>query len=301
MRSIIKQTLPFLLMIVGMSSCLDANDANIPNSSSSSFIELIYNEGDATTTINSGLNYFANAALLLSPDKEKDTITFIVSLQGASPLSRDLTVNAIIDDSKLNANIANDKINYLPLPDSLYDFINQTAVIKAGERHAIFQIAVYPSKIDFGQNYGLPITATNDGDVVTSSNYGHIYFHMIGNPIAGAYKHDFIRYSNPAGTGSPDGTSFYGEAAIFSPADPTTIHVPTGYYDGANYFITFTNNNGTLSNFKAVIDPASVSGAWATAGIVITSGPTITVNSDYTIFTCKYTTLTRNVTDIYYK
>jgi hypothetical protein len=290
-----------LLIVTGIAvtSCLDGEDSNIPDSASGAILELIYNPSHGTT-INSGLQYFSGAALLFSAN-ERDTVTFVASLQGASTLDRDVAVTALVDNSSLNINFAEDSINYLAFPDSLYDFVNKTVVIPAGERSASFQIVFYNTKIDFDQNYALPISVTNDADVTTSSNFGSIYFHLIGNPIAGSYKHDFIRYSNAAGTGNPDANTYYGRASVFAPVNSVTIHVPTGYYDGANYFITFKDNEGELSDFKAELDPASVNGAWATAGIVVTNGPTITVNPDYTIFTIKYTTLTRNVTDIYYK
>jgi hypothetical protein len=71
-----------------LSSCLDTNDGNIPESASGSFIELIYNQDDATNTINSGVSYFANAALLLSAGEEKDTITFCKGCYRLSFVSR---------------------------------------------------------------------------------------------------------------------------------------------------------------------------------------------------------------------
>lgn len=236
----------------------------------------------------------------------KDTVDYelYISATSSHSIGKSTSVTVSIDESviaQVNASIESADARFTLLPDSVYDIISNTVTIPEDTTEASLSIRIYQYKINKANSYLLPVKI-NDGDgFIVADNLGTAKLAFIGNPIAGAYKHDFIRYSNPEGTGSPDGTSFEGETEVFSPTDPTTIHVPTGYYDGANYFITFTNEDGVLSNFKAVIDPASVSGAWADAGIKITSGPTITVNSDYTVFTCKYTTLTRNVTDIYYK
>jgi hypothetical protein len=128
-----------------------------------------------------------------------------------------------------------------------------------------------------------------------------MYFHTIGNPIAGAYSWDFIRYNNPEGTGTPSSLSFYGAEIIFAPVNPTTIRVPTGYFTQPDYIITFKNSGGVLSDFKAIIDPAAVEADFVPNGITITSGPTILVEDNNTKLTVKYTTSTRNITDIYIK
>ena len=288
-------------MIFSLSSCLDGDNTNIPTDiSDSKILQMAWNPKEGTN-LNAGLNYFAGQTLTFPINSIADTTTFAVTLQGANTSGKDIAVTAVVDMAAKADNFANDSIEYLPMPDEAFEFINSTATIKAGERTAEFKIIFHMTKLNPKLSYILPVTATNSSELPLSLNYGKVYFHTIGNPLGGIVTHDFIRYSNPAGTGSPDGTSFTGEEATFAPADLTTIHVPTGYYDNANYFITFTDNNGVLSNFKAVIDPASVNGAWATAGIEITSGPTITVNEDYTTFTIKYTTITRNVTDIYHR
>jgi hypothetical protein len=72
-----------------------------------------------------------------------------------------------------------------------------------------------------------------------------------------------------------------------------------GYYTQPNYIVTFKNDNGVLSDFKAVIDPAERNGSWASAGITVVQEPTIVVSGDLTKFTMNFTTTTRNCTDIY--
>lgn len=286
----------------GLTSCLEGDEMNTPPGGSPPIVEMSY-VSSGGTLFNSGLEprFFAAQALLLSPADESDTIEFAVTIQGVQGgVSEDVNVSLQIDPGAVLDNIANDKVEYSLMSTDLYQLINTTGTIPAGQSYVTFQLVFFPTKMDFTKSTMLPITVTNDAGMPTSSNYGKLYFHVIGNPIAGLYTWEFIRYSDPAGTVGPDATSFSGETAVFSPVDPTTINVPTGYYDQANYIITFDNDgNGNLSNFKAVLDPVWLAANWDPAGIQVASGPTITVSPDYTTFTVKYTTLTRNVTDIY--
>lgn len=274
---------------------------NTPPGASPTFIIMTANADGGGATVGSGLNYFASQALLYSPTSEVDTAKFVVALQNGAA-EEDINIVLEFPESALDDYYFKDSLDYVMMPDSTYDIVSTTATIKKGETYAVFKVAFYPVKIDFTKNYMLPITASNSADLMVSSNYGFMYYHIVGNPIAGAYNWDFIRCSTPTCSGGPDGLSFYGDHTIFSPVNGTTVTVPTGYYDHANYIITFDDDgNGNLSNFKAVIDPASVTGNWAANGITIASGPTIVVENNYTKFTLHYTTATRNCTDIYYK
>lgn len=291
-----------LVIGYGLTSCLEGDEMNTPPGGSPPIVEMSY-VSEGGTLFNSGLEprFFAAQALLLSPAAERDTVHFAVTIQGVQGgVTDDVNVTLQVDPNSVLDNIANDKVEYSLMPSDQYQLTQTTATIPAGQSYVEFELIFFPSKMDFTKSTMLPITATNDAGMPTSSNYGKLYFHVIGNPIAGLYTWQFIRYSDPGATGSPDATSFEGETAVFSPVDPTTINVPTGYYDHANYIITFDNDgSGNLTNFKAVLDPVWLAANWDSAGIQVATGPTITVSPDYTTFTIKYTTLTRNVTDIY--
>ena len=191
------------------------------------------------------------------------------------------------------------------MPDSLYKFISKSATIKAGQRIATLKIVFFPSKIDITKSYCLPVVIKDAGGKTISSNFGTIYYHVIGNPIAGAYNWDFIRINNQAGTGGPAGGSFTGDVTVFSPVDPNSVKVTTGYYVQPNYLITFKNIGGVLSDFKAVIAPDEIGPAFTDNGITIVSQPAIEVSSDLNTFTIKYVVFNgaayRNCTDIYYR
>jgi len=296
-----KNILKFLSIIAvgyGMTSCLDGDPMNTPPGGSPNLVEMSY-VSSGGTLINSGLNYFGAQALILGPADEADTITFQVAVQGGN-VDRDVTVTLQVNPNAALDNFAKDQIEYTVMPSDQYTFLNTSQTIPKGKGFAEFQVVFFPPKIDFAKSVILPITATNDAGYVTSSNYGILYLHLIGNPIAGVYDWQFIRYSNPAGTGSPDGFSFTGKQTVLAPTNPTTITVATGYYTQPNYIITFKGEErGTLTDFRAILDPVALAADWDPNGVAVASGPTITVNPEQTKFTVHYTTGTRNVTDIY--
>jgi hypothetical protein len=120
-----------------------------------------------------------------------------------------------------------------------------------------------------------PISITAGGGATISGNFGTIYYHVIGNPIAGGYSWDWTRWNNNDGSGSPTSSSFVGNPTVFSPDNPTQVEVPSGYYLNARYVITFTNNAGTLSNFQVTLNPDDVKSQLTAGGITVTEGPTI--------------------------
>lgn len=245
-----------------LAGCLKKGSMNIdPYSTEGSIITLAYLEGGSGSTINSGMQYFGGANLTYPGSDEVDTATYNVNLAGPATLGSDLNVTVGYDESKLNDNFANDAINYELMPDSVYDFVQTSAVIKAGTRTVPLQIAFYPSKIDPTKSYMLPVTIKEAGGKTISSNFGTIYYHVIGNPLAGAYKWTYLRFNKGDTTGSAT-TSWFDEPTTFLPVNPTTVQVNSGYGDqnglDIRYQMTFTNTGGVLSDFKVKINPTDV-------------------------------------------
>jgi hypothetical protein len=292
--------LAFVMAAFFVTSCLDGDEMNTPPNAKP-FV-MITNNAEGGPTVNSGIRYFPAQALLLNPTVDNDTMTFAVTLQGVAKYSKDINVTLSTPAEALDDYKETDGINYEMMPANAYNLLSTAGTIPAGKSYTEFQVVFHPSVINLKKNYMLPIAvASNDANLPISSNYGNIYYHSIGNPIAGLYKWEFIRYATPAGTGSPDIHTF-GDAT-FAPANGTTVTgFHTGYYTTPNYILTFDDDgNGNLSNFKAILDPAALAADWDPNGIQVATGPTITVEANYTKFTIKYTTLTRNVTDIYTK
>lgn len=301
-KNIFIAALSILALGFGMTSCLEGDQMNTPPGASPAIVEMSYVLSGGNN-INSGLAFFPNQTLLLNPAHTSDTITFAATVQG--DFSEDVNVTISVEPAALDDNNANDHLDYALMPDNQFKLLGTTGTISPGRTPYVeFQVVFYPPNIDFTKNVMLPITVTNDKNFITSSNFSIIYFHIIGNPIAGLYNREFIRYGipNPAPTDSPD--IHNNATVVFAPQDPTTINVPTGYFDGAPYVITFDDDGthtapGGLTNFKAVLDPDWLASNWASQGIEVTEGPSIAVSADYKTYTLKYKTKTRNVTDIY--
>ena len=297
----------FLAAVLGLTSCLKEDKMNIdPENTTPNVLTMQWIEAGSGSTINSGMQYFAGGTLLYPASHEADTATFSVQLSGASTLDHDINLKIGLDDSKLLVNYPNDSIEYLAMPDSLYDIINDSYTLEAGERVATFQIIFYPAKIDPTKNYMLPVTVVENGGVDISQNYGHIYFHTIGNPIAGGYNWDYLRYNAQTQDPAFGPTGWEAEHTSLTPVNGTTVKVPTGYYTQPDYLITFKDNgNGELTDFAVVIDPAQLPTYFTADGITIVSDPTIVVSPDYTSFTVNYVVFNgaayRNITDIFYK
>ena len=107
-----------------------------------------------------------------------------------------------------------------------------------------------------------------------SSNFKTIYYHFIGNPIAGAYTWDWTRWNAADTTGTPSGTSFVGNSTLFSPDDPNTVEVYAGYiYPGVRYIIHFDNNSGVLSNFTVSLNQKDIDANLTPSNIAVTAAP----------------------------
>jgi hypothetical protein len=298
----IKQLMFFFLAAFGLTSCLKEDDMNIdPDNLTQNILTIEWPEA-GVNSINSGMQYFSGGNLLYSGTDEVDTATVYVKLAGAHTLDHDITFKLGVDDSRLLINYDNDSINYLAMPDSVYNILEESVTLKAGERFATFHIEFLPSKFDASQNYMLPVTVAETGGIALSENFGHIYFHRMYNPIAGAYLWDYKRYQTA--TQDPaffHSSSFVGHDASFIPVSGTTIMAGSGYIN-AQYLISFSDDGaGNLSDFTAVLDPA----AFTANAVELISGPTLTVSADQKKFTLNYVAFNgadfRNITDEFHK
>ena len=230
-----------------------------------------------------------------------------IALNIASPqvLDYPVVVTLKVDPSMINKyNSVSGHTQLTILPDSTYQFKTITDTIPAGHRIGRIPLKLYPTKIDPTKSYALPISivsATGAGGqpIVISGNAGVAFYAFIGNPIAGAYTQEWIRYNSATMTGTPAYDQTY--STLFTAVTPTQISVSSG--TGVTYLVSFTNTNGVLTNFKISLDPASVT----SAGITISAGPTIVkadpVNNKYE-FNFQYLNAagaSRNITDRFSK
>lgn len=290
MKKIIKSFMISALACFSLASCLKTVNTNVNDINyTANFVQLEYVKDSGQSTINAGLQYFGGGTLLFPPSDAVDTIYYQVTYNGSTPAPSDVTVTLGADWTAMTDNFANDAIVYDKLPDSTFNLVTPTVTIKAGSRVAYAKFVVYPSKIDPSKSFMYPLAPTVTGTNV-SKNFGHIYFHTIGNPMAGPYTWDFYRYPTLTSTYPTgyDGASFFGHSATALPVNPKVFTVPTGYYTQPNYLVSFTNTGGVLSAFKAVIDPAMVPAYFTAGNVSIVQNPVITVTPDNKKITLNY-------------
>ena len=223
-----------------------------------------------------GLQNFGNNAILFPPTDNVDTTFFHLEYAATNVAAQDEVITIAIDDAALAAYNALGGAQYAKFPDSIYSFKTTSVTVKKGNNYSsLIPLVMFPSKVNLNQSYMLPISITTapSGSTI-SSNFKTIYYHLIGNPIAGIYNWDWTRWNNATGTGAPTGSSFVGHSTVLAPVSETQVEVPSGYFTQPRYEISFTNTAGVLSNFKVALNAADVA-AMSAAGVTVTSGPNI--------------------------
>ncbi len=251
-----------------------------------------------------GIANFGGAAILFPPTDPVDTAFFHLNYAATDVAPQDETITIGVDLDALAAYNALGGNQYAIFPDSIYSFTTTAVTIKKGNNYSdLVPLIMYPDKINLLNNYMLPISikVAPAGSGI-ASNFKTIYYHLIGNPIAGVYNRLWVRYNNLAGTGSPAGGSPTNVLVPIAPVDGTTAQAVSGSA-GLTYIITFTNTGGVLSNFGVSFLASSV----AASGVAIIGGPTI-ITADPVAgvykFNYQYDNLAgglRNITDTYTK
>lgn len=194
----------------------------------------------------SGLTNFGGAAIT---DAE-DTIVrqFAVNVASPNPLTTDLKVTVAVDNTIIDKYKAtNSAVDYLPLPADAFVFKTTTVTIPGGTRTKVLSVTFYKNKLDPSKSYMLPITIKDGGGQKISGNFNTVYYHFIGNDFAGTYEHYYTRWNNADTTTAASTPRTYVQDDIFSPVSPTEINVPTYYYTGARYSVTFTKSGSGAS------------------------------------------------------
>ncbi|MBA4196712.1 MAG: hypothetical protein C0459_04075 [Chitinophaga sp.] len=259
-----------ILLIVSLNSCIkDVNSGN----------EVVGLQPFAQI-VNSGIGNFGSAALTFPPADNIDTAWFLVNFAATGVAPTDQTYTLSYDANALAAYNASSSIKYSKFPDSTASFTTTSVTIKAGQSYsALVPFIVKPSKIDPTQSYMFPIsiTATPSG-INTSSNFNTIYYHVIGNPLAGPYTDLYTRWNNASGTGSPSAVITYNVVGL--PDDPNTFELQAGYGTQGlgttfRYVVSFTGTSAaTATNFQVTLNSSDVASIVA-SGFAIGSYPTI--------------------------
>ena len=259
-------SIPAVLLLL-MSGCVKPLDGYTDFSKTTDFVILT---GAGTGNFKAS-NILVNTS---SPDTIRKTIT--VDLASKNNDNGPLAVTLGVDAAALSAYNAANGTNYQTFPANAYKLVNTKVTIPQGQHYATTTLEIYQNKLDPTVSYLLPISITDAGGKQLSSNQNTIYYNVIGNPLAGLYTWDFTRYNGDT-TITPNGSSFTGATASPVPSGPTTLILPDSYLQtfadpSAGVALTFTNNNGTLSNFAVSFDQFTLD-ALAAGGFSIAVQP----------------------------
>jgi len=239
-----------------------------------------------------------------------DEVDTAIAVDIASPqvLNYAVTVTLSWDPTMVTAyNAANSDFPLQVLPDSCYSITSPiTVTIPAGYRVGRIPVKIFPNKINSTISYGMPFRITavsgSGSNLLISPNAGALLYTFIGNPIAGAYTQEYIRYNTATKTGTPVADQIT-PGALFTPVTPEQITAESGI--GVTYILKFKSSGGVIdpTSFSVSLDASSVTAA----GISISAGPTIVTADPVTgkyEFNFQYINSSgaaRNITDIFTK
>jgi hypothetical protein len=238
----------------------------------------MYPGGANGNGLGTGLEFFGGGTLTFpDPTALADTVFYIVNIAAPNPVSKATAVTVGVDPNIVTTYNAdtNNAVKFEVMPDSLYSFINNSVTIQQGKYLDTIRMIFYPYKFDPTKSYMAPVTITDAAGTAISANFATIYFHTIGNAIAGAYLWDYTRWNNSTGTGTPT-SAFTNQPTIFLPDDANTVEVQSGYV-GIRYVITFDNNGGVISNIAVAFNTDDLKNIFDANSITLDSGPTILI------------------------
>lgn len=283
MKHIIKNTLPFLAVMVVFTSCIKDHLAMDP-AQSNNVIEFANTGNNLSPAGALYPRFSSDLGSLVSGDSA--TFNVNLSYSGANMAPSDITVTLQIDTAALDAYNEDEGTAYVLPPTSVYH-LTSTAVIKKGTQ--VFQLKIpiiNNSDFDFNVNYALPlkIAAVSTGEI--SGNYGTAIFSFaVRNVYDGIYEMSGTMTDNA----SASITGYYplnmrlitysGDAiALYDPNVASNYGHPIHSGTGGSYYGAFSpvfaidaSGNITVSNYygaaagankrNAVLDPTGINKA----------------------------------------
>jgi Domain of unknown function (DUF1735) len=248
----------FSAVIILLSSCIKSRDGYTDFSNLKPIVQIP--EG--------GFKNFGKAALSFPASNLIDSVEFYVNYASTNVAEADVTITLGYDEAALNAYNADgaNKIKYEKMPDSLYMFTTTKVIVKKGNNYAgPIKFYVYSNKVDPTKNYMFPLSIKDAQGNNISGNFGTIYYHMIGNPLAGNYLWSYYRWNGTTDTTTaPNSTVATNVPLAVFPINPTSVFLQE-YYIGVNFGQTtygttleFENNSGTPINFSTIFDSKSL-------------------------------------------
>src|SRR5690348_2401366 len=200
-------------MIIGFSSCIKNR---LPLETDFSGLQ------DHVVIVGGGLTNFTNANVGFN-NGDTTTVTLIVNLASVNLPSSPLKVTIGVDAAQMNSYNSANGTSYVLFDNSAYSIASTSLTIPAGQQYAETTVSFYKSGVDPTVSYMLPLSITDASGKQLTGNLNTIFYHFIGNPLAGNYTWNFTRWSTPDSTTAPDGNSLQGGQQVFFQATLTPI------------------------------------------------------------------------------
>lgn len=241
--------------LISFNSCLKNS---LPNETDFSHLQ------DHVDIVKGGLTNFTTVSIGFNSG-DTTTVTLIINLASVNLPSSPVDVTIGVDAAQIATYNAANGTSYVPAPTDIYSIASTKLTIPAGQQYAQTTVSFYKDSVDPAVSYMLPISITDASGKSLTGNLNTIYYHIIGNPLAGNYLQDFHRWNFNTTvtdtTGPPNSTNTNGVPVVISPQSATSLLLPEGYlaanFSGAGLTLSFANNMGTLSNFSIAVDAAT--------------------------------------------
>lgn len=214
-----------------------------------------------------------------SPDTLKKTVMGILASNNSKNGPTTITIG--IDNSVIAAYNAANGTNFQPFPTNAFKIVSNTITIPGGLQYTgTSTLWIFQNKLDPTVSYMLPVAITDGGGKGLTSNQNIIYYNVIGNLLAGNYKHSFSRWNStgavPADTTTAaNGGGFVDHDIVVGPISATTVLLPEDYLEtfvGVGVNLSFTNNAGVVTNPVVSLDNAALA-AIAAGGFTFITQP----------------------------
>jgi hypothetical protein len=253
-----------ILSLAVFSSCLKTRSGETDFSGLQDYV--IFQSGG---TVNfTGANVSAGAT---APDTV--TLSAIVTLASRNVASSDLTVKVGLDETKRTEYNSANGTNYQAFPANTYKILTPTVTIPAGQNYATVKIEIYPRNIDQAVSYLLPLTITDAGGKNLSGNLNTVYYHIIGNPLAGKYNTVGTRYNYGGSVSYSCGSAIPG-GYVSTNASPTPKTASP--IDAKTISIGYANLEGNGYHYLVKIDPANPNNAIVTSDATLAAALAVT-------------------------
>jgi hypothetical protein len=207
------------IIMLMMSGCLKSKDATFTDFTTTQPFVVLQN---------AGLSSFNSVAFNRGSDTVKYDILvdYAAATNPTSPITVTLGLNP---DAITSYNAANPQPGYVVLPTANYKLLTPTVTIPAGQHYATAKLEIYTKGLDPAASYMIPIGIVDAGGANKSGNLNTVYYHSIGNPLAGAYTWLGQRWNSNTGNGldttkAQASTPQNNTTVSISPLGPTTLY-----------------------------------------------------------------------------